>query len=55
MCAPMQNQSCGPGSCGCHGFLAVDEEIRMLEAAKVRMQVQLDQIERRIAGLKSRT
>jgi hypothetical protein len=55
MCTPMQNQSFDcKNTCGCHGFLEVEDEIKMLEATKVKMQVQLDQIERRIAGLKGR-
>lgn len=56
MCAPMHLESCDCScSCGCQGVLSVDDEIAMLEATKVRLQVQINQIQRRIDGLKGRT
>jgi hypothetical protein len=52
MCAPNQNQSCNcSGSCGFPSTLTIDDEIKLLEASKQRMQVQINMIEKRIEGL----
>jgi hypothetical protein len=55
MCAPIQNQSCNcSGTCGCLSNLTIEDEIKMLEANRQRMQVQINIIERRIEGLKKK-
>jgi hypothetical protein len=53
MCAPVQNQSCNCScTCGCVSALTIEDEIKLLEAGKQRMQVQINMIERRIEELK---
>lgn len=56
MCAPVQNQSCNcSGNCGFISTSTVEDEIKMLEASRQRMQVQINMIERRIEKLKKKT
>jgi hypothetical protein len=56
MCAPIQNQSCNcSGTCGFSSTLTIEDEIKLLEASRQRMQVQINMIERRIEGLKKKT
>ncbi len=56
MCMPVMEKLCNcTGTCGCMSALSVEEEIRLLEASKQRMQVQLAMTERRIGGLKKST
>jgi len=48
-------QGCHGGacSCGCGGMaLSVDDEIKALEVHRAHTRLQLDMIEKRIAGLK---
>ncbi len=53
MCAPNQHQSCGcTETCGCMAAFSVEDEIKMLESEKIRTQVKLEMMERRLAGLK---
>ena len=55
MCVPVQNQSCDCAStCGCMNTLSIEDEIKLLEARRLRMQVQLELTERRIEGLKKK-
>jgi hypothetical protein len=55
MCAPIQNQSCScSGACGFASTLTIEDEIKILEASRQRMQVQINMIERRIEGLKKK-
>jgi len=56
MCAPVHNQSCNClGTCGCVSTLTIEDEIKMLEAGRQRMQVQINVIERRIEELKKKS
>jgi hypothetical protein len=55
MCAPIQNQSCNCScACGCVSALTIEDEIRLLEAGKQRMQVQINMVESRIEELKKK-
>ncbi|OPX63215.1 MULTISPECIES: DUF5320 domain-containing protein [unclassified Methanoregula] len=38
--------------CGCGGMLSVEDEIKALEVHRQHMKLQLEMIEKRIAGLK---
>lgn len=53
MCAPfgmrMHPYCCG---CGCMGFLKVEEEVRMLENYKSRLEEELEAVRRRTEKLK---
>ena len=56
MCAPVQIQSCNcASSCNCMATLTIEDEIKLLEANKQRMMVQLEMTERRIEALKKKT
>ena len=53
MYASNQNQSCNCScTCDCMSALTIEDEIKLLEASKQRMQVQLNMIEKRIEALK---
>ena len=55
MCIPVQNPSCTcADQCGCMNALSIEDEIKMLEAGRQRMQVHLEMTERRIEGLKKK-
>jgi hypothetical protein len=42
----------GHCGCGCHGMMSIEEEIQALEVHRQHLKLQLDMIEKRIAGLK---
>jgi hypothetical protein len=42
------------GSCGCVTALTIEDEIKMLEAGRQRMQVQINMTDRRIEELKKK-
>lgn len=48
-CHPGGMGHCG---CGCHGMMSIEDEIQALEVHRQHMRLQLDMIEKRIAGLK---
>jgi hypothetical protein len=53
MCVPVQNQSCNwLGTCCCVSTHTIEDEIKMLEAGRKRMQVQINMTDRRIEELK---
>jgi hypothetical protein len=55
MCVNVQNQSCDcAGRCGCVNILSIEDEIKLLEADRQRMQVRLGITERRIEELKKK-
>jgi hypothetical protein len=55
MCVHQNNQSCDCASrCGCMNVLSIEDEIKLLEAGRQRMQVQLGMTERKIEGLKKK-
>jgi hypothetical protein len=45
-------QGCHGGTCGCGGMMSVEDEIKALEVHRAHTKLQLDMIEKRIAGLK---
>jgi hypothetical protein len=49
------DESChGAGACpcGCSGMMSVEDEIKALDVHRAHLQLQLEMIEKRIAGLK---
>jgi len=42
--------NCG---CGCGGMMSVEEEIQALEVHRQHLKLQMDLVEKRIAGLKN--
>jgi hypothetical protein len=55
MCSPVKNQSCTClVNCDYVSTLTIEDEIKILEADRQRMQVQINIIERRIEELKKK-